>query len=110
MNTTIKNPLFNKTDAAFKNLNITSRNKYKNGSITFDELLLFKPNILQAIDYICEKRKPPDTNAIYEHLEKAEASNIDKETIGNIISELINQKMLENKEISIWRFFSFNSR
>ena len=28
---------------------------------------------------------------------KIKASNIDKETIGNIISELINQKILENK-------------
>ena len=37
-------------------------------------------------------------NAIYEYLKKTEASNIDKETIGNIITELINQKTLENKK------------
>ena len=36
-------------------------------------------------------------NAIYEYLKKTEASNIDKGTIGNIITELINQKILENK-------------
>ena len=60
--------------------------------------VLFKLKILQAIDDIREKRKSPDTNAIYEHLKKAEASNIDKETISNIISELINQKILENKK------------
>ena len=53
---------------------------------------------MQAIEYIREKRKRPDTNAIYEHLKKTEASNIDKETIDNIISELINQKILENKK------------
>ena len=53
---------------------------------------------MQAIEYIREKRKRPDTNAIYEHLKKTEASNIDKETIGNIISEFINQKILENKK------------
>ena len=52
---------------------------------------------MRAIEYIREKRKRPYTNAIYEHLKKTEASNIDKETIGNIISELINQKILENK-------------
>ena len=52
---------------------------------------------MRAIEYIREKRKRPYTNAIYEHLKKTEASNIDKETIGNIISELINQKLLENK-------------
>ena len=57
-----------------------------------------KQKILQAVEYIREKRKSPDTNAIYEHLKKTGASNIDKETIGNIISEFINQKMLENKK------------
>ena len=52
---------------------------------------------MRAIEYIREKRKRSYTNAIYEHLKKTEESNIDKETIGNIISELINQKILENK-------------
>ena len=37
-------------------------------------------------------------NAIYEHLKKTEASNIDKETINIIISESINQKVLEYKK------------
>ena len=76
-----KNPFYNEIDAAFKNLNISSKDKNKNESITSDELFLFKPKILQAIEYIREKRKRPDTNAIYEHLKKTEASNIDKETI-----------------------------
>ena len=49
--------------------------------------------MLKAIDYIREKRRRPDTNAIQDNLNKIEASNIDKETIGNIISELINQKI-----------------
>ena len=98
MNAAIKNPSYNEIDAAFKNLNISSKDKNKNESITSDELFLFKPKILQAIEYIREKRKRPDTNAIYEHLKKTEASNIDKETIGNIISELINQKILEYKK------------
>ena len=98
MNAAIKNPSYNEIDAAFKNLNISSKDKNKNESITSDELFLFKPKILQAIEYIREKRKRPDTNAIYEHLKKTEASNIDKETIDNIISELINQKILENKK------------
>ena len=96
MNIAIKNPSFIETDVAFKNLNISSKDK--NESITSDELFLFKPKILQAIDYIREKRKRPDTNAIYEYLKKTEASNTDKETIGNIITELINQTILENKK------------
>ena len=96
MNIAIKNPSFIETDVAFKNLNISSKDK--NESITSDELFLFKPKILHSIDYICEKRKRSDTNAVYEYLKKTEASNIDKETIGNIITELINQKILENKK------------
>ena len=70
----------------------------KNESTTSDELLLSKPTNLQAIDYICENGKCQDTKAIYEHLKKHEASNIYKETIGSITSELINQKILENKK------------
>ena len=105
MNSTIKSPSFNEIDATFKNLNITSHDKNKNESITSDELLLFKPKILQTIDYIREKRKRPDTNAIYKHLKKTEASNIDKEKIGNIISELINQKILENKKSAHGDYF-----
>ena len=31
--------------------------KHKNEWITSNQLLLFKPKILKAIDYICEKRK-----------------------------------------------------
>ena len=80
-------------NATIKN---SSHVKNKNESITSDEHLLFKPKILQAIDYIHEKKRP-DTNAIYEDLEKTEATNINKETIVSIISELINQKILENK-------------
>ena len=109
MNEAIKNPSYNEIDAAFKNLNVSSRNKNKNESITSDKLFLFKPKILQATEYIREKRKRPDTNAIYEYLKETEASNIDKETISNIISELMNQKILENKKIDICGFFSFNN-
>ena len=96
MNAAIKNPPFNEIDATFKNLNISSKDK--NESITSDELFLFKPKILQAIDYIREKRKRPDRNAIYKYPKKTEASNIDKDTISNIITDLINQKILENKK------------
>ena len=100
MNTTIKYPSYSEIDAAFKNLSISSKDKNKNESTTSKELFLFKAKILQAIKYIREKRKRPDTNAIYEHLKKTEASKIDKETIGNIISELINQKILEKKKLT----------
>ena len=85
-------------DVAFKKLNITSPDKTE--SVTADEPLLLKPKIKQAIDYIRNKRKNPDENAIYEHLSETETSNKDKETIRNIISELINQNILKNKNLS----------
>ena len=43
MNAAIEGPSYNKIDAAFKNLNISSKDKSKDESITFDELFLFKP-------------------------------------------------------------------
>ena len=71
MNAIIRKPSsFNEIYAVFKNLNIISHNKNKNESITSDELLLFKTKLLETTDYIREKRKPPDTNSIYEHLKK----------------------------------------
>ena len=45
-NATIKNPSFNEIDATFKNLNITSKDKNKNESMTSDEPLLFKRKIV----------------------------------------------------------------
>ena len=54
MNAAIKNLSFNEIDAAIKNLNISSKDKIE--LTTPDELFLFKPKILQAIDCIREKR------------------------------------------------------
>ena len=89
-------------DVDFKKLNITSPDKTE--SVTADEPLLLKPKIMQAIDYIRNKRKNPDENSIYEHLSEhlseTGTSNKDKETIRNIISELINQNILKNKNLS----------
>ena len=80
-----------------KKLNITSHNI--NESIpSSDEILLFKPKIPRAIKFIREKKKRPDLNSIYEHFSKSGASNISKDTIYSIISELIKQKVLENKK------------
>ena len=62
---------------------------------TSDELL-FKPKFCKLLITFVKTR--PDTNVIYKYLKKIEASNIDKERIENIISELINQKILENKK------------
>ena len=50
---------------------------------------LFKPKILGAIDRIKEKKKRPDTDFIYDYLSKTKASNIDKVSIEQILSELV---------------------
>ena len=62
-----------------------------------EEILLFKPKILQAIKFICKKKKRTDLNSIYDHFSKTGASNISKGTMYSIISELIKQKVLETK-------------
>ena len=91
----IKNPSYNEIDVSFKNLNITSHDI--NESVPSpDEILLFKPKILQAIKFIREMKKRPDLNSIYEHFSKTGASNISKDTMYSIISELIKEKRIEN--------------
>ena len=88
---------YNEIDVAFKKLNITWHDI--NESIpSSDEILPFKPKILQAIKFIREKKKRPDLNSIYEHFSKSGASNISKNTMYSIISKLIKQKLLENKK------------
>ena len=97
MTATIENPSYNETDVAFKKLNITSHDT--NESIpSLDEILLLKPKILQAIKFICEKKKRPDLNSVYEKFSKSAASNISKDTIYSIIHELLEQKVLGNKK------------
>ena len=99
MNTTIKNPSFNEIDAAFKNLNITSHDKNKNESMnesmkdSFSSKQKFCKLLIAFV-----KKKFPDTNATYEHLKKKRNTKFDKETIGKIISELINQRILEKRK------------
>ena len=97
MTATIENPSYIEIDVTFKKLYITSHDI--NESIpSSDEILLFKPKILQAIKFIREKKKRPNLNSIYEHLSKTGASNINKDTVYSIISELIKQEVLENKK------------
>ena len=97
MTATTENPSYNEIDVAFKNLNISSHDI--NETIpSSDEILLFKPNIPQAMKYIREKKKHSDLNSIHEHLRKTGASNISKDTMCNVISELIKQKVIENKK------------
>ena len=87
MNTMIKTYRLTRLMPLLKISILRHKMKIKMIQITSDELLLFRSKILQAIDYIREKRKRPDTNAIYEYLKKTETLNIDQEAICNIFSE-----------------------
>ena len=97
MTVTIENPSYNEIDIALKKLNITSHDNNKSIP-SLDEILLVKPKILQAIKFIREKKKRPDVNSIYEHFSKSGVSNISKDITYSISSELLKQKVLENKK------------
>ena len=61
-------------------------------------LPLFHPKVLEAIDYIRNLNKQhPHVDAIYKHISRSEASNIDKPTVANIIDVLIDQNVIENR-------------
>ena len=121
MTATIENPTYNEIDVAFKKLNITS-NDINESIPSSDEILLFKPKILQAIKFIRENKKRQDLNSIYEHSSKTEPSkinkdtmysvisNISKDTMYSIISELIKEKALENKKSAYGDYFRVTAK
>ena len=70
-------------------------------------MLLFKPKIIQTYSdkFIHKKKKSPDVNSMQEHISKSGVSNINKDTMYSITSELIKQKVLENKKSAYVHFF-----
>ena len=54
--------------------------------------------ILDSIDKIRGKKKRPDIDSIFDFLSKTVATNIDKDTLTDSISQLITQKVLVNKK------------
>ena len=71
--------------------NKDSRN-LSNGTID-----IFKPLITSAIETIRGKSKHPDIDAIYRHISKSEATNIDREFIASVLNDLQNQNVIYNK-------------
>ena len=53
--------------------------------------------ILDSIDKLRGKEKRPDIDSIFDFLSKTEATNIDKDTLADSISQLITLKLLVNK-------------
>ena len=62
---------------------------------------LVESKIICAIDHIKEKKKRPDIDSIYDYLSMKEASNIDKVSIEQILSELVKENVLVNKKMSL---------
>ena len=56
-----------------------------------------KTMILDSIDKLPRKKKRPDIDSIFDFLSKAAATNVDKDTLTDSISQLITQKVLVNK-------------
>ena len=88
----------NDMNSAFENLRIASDENDRNYS---NELDILKPRILQAIDQICQRKKRPDTDSIYEFITRTCATNINKELTELVIEELIAQNVIFNKKTGI---------
>ena len=54
--------------------------------------------ILKSIDKLRGKKKCSDLDSIFDFLSKTVATNIDKDTLTDSISQLITQKVLVNKK------------
>ena len=65
-----------------------------------DSFEIFKPKILMAIDKIKEKKKRADIDAILNFIAQADATNIDKNTIKDFVTQLVAQKLLIKKNRS----------
>ena len=83
---------------AFDKLKITpeSERSIKENSNNIDNGI--KTIILDRIDKLRRKKKRPDIDSIFHFLSKTMATNIDKDTLTDSISQLITQKVLVNKK------------
>ena len=90
-------------NSVFEKLRIASDVSEKNKS---DELDILKPKILQAIYQICEKKRRPDNDSIYDFISRTCATNISKELVELVIEEPITQNVISSKK-SIQGLHSF---
>ena len=58
---------------------------------------IFKPIITSANETIKGKSKCPDIDAIYRHISKSEATNVDRDFIVLVLNDLENQNVIFNK-------------
>ena len=76
---------------AFENLSIISNSE---NTICTE----YEPKIVKAIKEIRNKKKRPDTDAIFDYISRLEASNIDIKTIDSVIQDCIKRKTITNKK------------
>ena len=63
----------------------------------------FKPKILEAIDHLKGiSHKRPDVDSIFDFITRTTASNIIKEALADIISDLVKQNIIINKKSVNW--------
>ena len=81
----------------FEKLNMIDEQPYKKKCSESSEFIIFKPQILAAIDHIKDiSYKRPDLDAIFDFIKKSTTSNIDKEVIKAFIGQLLEQKIIVN--------------
>ena len=81
----------------FEKLNMIDEQQYKKKCSESSEFIIFKPQILAAIDHIKDiSYKRPDLDAIFDFIKKSTTSNIDKEVIKAFIGQLLEQKIIVN--------------
>ena len=78
------------------NNNDTAFNKYDNDCTEI--FLLYKPQILNAIKFMRDRKKSTDLGAIFHRLTRREASNADKKLAEDLLSQLVNCKVITNKK------------
>ena len=59
-------------------------------NLSNDTIDIFKPLIISAIETIRGKSKRPDIDAIYRHISKSEATNVDRDFIASVLNDLEN--------------------
>ena len=81
----------------FEKLNMIDEQPYKKKCSESSEFIIFKPQILAAIDHIKDiSYKRPDLDAIFDFIKKSTTSKIDKEVIKAFIGQLLEQKIIVN--------------
>ena len=96
--------LYNDISIALEKLSILSDKSSSNyvpnkdfENLSNNTIDIFKPIITSAIETIRGKSKCPDIDAIYRHISKSEATNVDRDFIASVLNDLENQNVIFNK-------------